>query len=282
MQSQLFGSWPADRRGGLGLGAALFGGGQLGLAGGARRRGVPGGQRVRPAAARPRRGRPASLRGRGGAAPPARSGRSPGRPGPGHPAVSSSSAAVSASAWASRSSSWPLRLATSVRAACAFRPSSCSTASKRWVPKRLCSSSRRSVALERRKAAKSPCGSITTRVNCSRFMPRTSAISAPASSLRPDFSIHSPSTRSRSRVLACCTVKPFLPRALGLSQAGERETSKCRPRAENSHVTRGLGARPRRGRCAAACRPAGRRAPNRKARSRWHPGHWFCRRPWGR
>ena len=83
---------------------------------------------------------------------------------------------------------------------------------------------------------------MTTRVNWSRFMPRTSVISAPASSFRPDFSTHAPSMRSRSSVLACWTVKPFLPRALGLSQAGERETSKCRPLAENSQVTRGSAA----------------------------------------
>ena len=64
-------------------------------------------------------------------------------------------------------------------------------------------------------------------------------ISAPASSLRPDFSTQVPSTRSRSRVFAFCSVKPFLPRALGLFHAGVRETSKCRPLAENSQVTRG-------------------------------------------
>jgi len=68
-------------------------------------------------------------------------------------------------------------------------------------------------------------GRPTTRVNWSRSMPRRAVISAPASSLRPDFSTQVPSTRSRSRVFAFCSVKPFLPRALGLFQAGVRETS---------------------------------------------------------
>ena len=53
------------------------------------------------------------------------------------------------------------------------------------------------------KGGEVPLGSMTTRVNCSRSMPRSSVISAPASSFRPDFSTHAPATRSRRRIFAC-------------------------------------------------------------------------------
>ena len=148
--------------------------------------------------------------------------------GAGTPAACASRATSTASSW---------RAVVTAPAVLVRRAASqSSTALKRSVANRRCSSSPRRALSARRNCANSPCGSSTTWKNWSALMPSSGSSSAAASSMRVDTEAQLPA-RSSSRWTRACSVVVPAPRALGRSCAGLRVIRQRRPPRVTSSST---------------------------------------------
>ncbi len=98
--------------------------------------------------------------------------------------------------------------------------------------------SRRSSGVARRKAAKSPCGSMTTEANCRSPIPRASSTTSATSSWRVLSAVHDRPTRSSRTTEGWTRVVPP-PRFFGRYHSGERVMRSRRPPTVASSTTCG-------------------------------------------